>query len=86
MYISKLDTKDLRVLDYGCGHGLIKKMCKKSSVISFDILPELSDVPDWRRVDFDVLVANHVFCAHTAEQLEAFCVDLLKTNKKRVLL
>lgn len=83
IYIGKLNTKGLRVLDYGCGHGLIKKICTKSSIINFDILPELSDVPDWRRVDFDVLVSNHVFLTHTAEQLEAFCIDLLKISKQK---
>lgn len=81
--IGNLNKDGLLVLDYGCGHGLIKKICTKAHVTNFDILPELSDISDWRDADFEVIAANHVFYTHSAEQLEAFCIEVLKISQKK---
>jgi len=50
-------------------------------VIGYDIVPELSDVEDWRSVAFDVLVANEVFYCFSEEQLELLLLELEEKSK-----
>lgn len=66
------------ILDFGCGHGELKRLLPGHRVVGYDILPHLSDVADWRDVDFDVFVANQVFYALEDREL----VNLLKEIKK----
>ena len=59
--IGGLKYRNLRVLDFGSGHGMLKKILRDVEVIDFDIVKELSDVSDWMSVSFDIVVVNEVF-------------------------
>ena len=62
--ISLINTKKkVRILDFGSGYGYLKKINKKFKIriINYDIIKELSDINDWRKVKFDYLVSTHVF-------------------------
>ena len=76
--LGRLERPGLTILDFGCGNGELKRMVK-GKVIGYDVVPALSDVKDWKSVDFDVLVANEVFYSFT----EAELVKLLKALKKK---
>ncbi len=68
--IGDLDSGRKSVLDFGCGHGVLKEMLGGPDyVINYDIVPELSDVEDWCNVEFDVIVANEVFYSFSEESL-----------------
>ena len=56
-----LDKRNLRVLDFGGGYGMLKKLLPDIEVINYDIIKDLSDVDDWKAVSFDVVVANQVY-------------------------
>ena len=51
-----LTRRSIRVLDFGCGNGELKKLLPNANIIGYDIIPHLSDVDDWRKVNFDILV------------------------------
>jgi hypothetical protein len=69
-----------KVLDFGCGIGELKRMLGAGKVVGYDIIPELSDVPHWSGMDFDVLVANEVFYSFSEEVLEALLIELRQKN------
>jgi len=80
--IASLDTRGCIVLDFGCGHGMLKRTVKGSKVVNFDIVPELSDISDWRQQQFDVVVANEVFYSFSQKQLEALLKELFIKNSE----
>jgi hypothetical protein len=49
-------------------------------VIGFGVVAELSDVDDWRKTKFDVVVANEVFFLFTAAQFTEFLAELRALN------
>ena len=78
--VGKLKRPGITVLDFGCGNGELKHILAGASVIGYDIIPSLSDVEDWRAVDFDVLVANEVFYGFSDYELEELLQELKKKN------
>lgn len=79
--IGGLRKRDVKILDFGCGVGKLKKLLG-DKVVGYDIIPELSDVDDWRKVDFDVVVANEVFYLFSEEELRTFLNELYNCNPK----
>lgn len=48
------------ILDYGCGVGHLKKRLPQSSVVGYDIIPELSDIADYRTLKPSKIVLSGV--------------------------
>ena len=81
--------KHIRVLDFGCGFGYLKKKIKKNSnikIINYDIINELTEVKDWRKVRFDYLVSTHVFMYLKKKELEKLLINLRKHNQNLKLI
>jgi SAM-dependent methyltransferase len=78
--IGGLRRPGIAILDYGCGKGELKRLLRGYKVTGYDVIPALSDVADWRSVDFDVLVANEVFYSFSEDQLEELLSDLKEKN------
>ena len=79
--IGMLKIEGIVILDFGCGQSELKKLLPDSKVIGFDIVPELSDISDWRLMNFDVLVANEVFYSFSEEALQKLLEELRSKNK-----
>ena len=80
------NQKDLRILDFGCGFGELKKILGANRVVGYDIIPELSDVLDWRSVEFDVIVANEVFYCFNSDALNSLLLELKNHNPELMLI
>lgn len=80
--VGGLQRPGLTILDFGCGTGELKRMLPGARVIGYDVVPSLTDVPDWRPVDFDVLVANEVFYSFHEAELEGLLKELRGKNPK----
>ena len=78
--IGDLRERNIKILDFGCGLGKLKKLLP-DKVIGYDILPDLSDIDDWEKVNFDVIVANAVFYLMTKNELRKFLNELYQHNK-----
>ena len=79
--ISKNEKKNIKILDFGCGQGYLKKRLKKNKqlkVIGFDVVKELSDVVNWKMVKFDYFLACHVFVYLKKKKFE----NIIKYIKK----
>ena len=79
--IGCLTRPSIRVLDFGCGKGELKKLLPSANIIGYDIIPQLSDVDDWRKVNFDILVSNQVFYTFKEEALDRLLCELKSKNK-----
>jgi hypothetical protein len=80
--VGNLDRPGITILDFGCGSGELKRLLAGAKVVDYDIIPELSDVADWRSVDFDVLTANEVFYSFSERALESLLCELKQKNPK----
>jgi len=79
-----IEIKDLKnssktILDFGCGTGELKKLLKKYSVevINYDTKKEITDIKDWKKINFDILIASQVFYTFNKREL----YNLLKSLK-----
>jgi SAM-dependent methyltransferase len=77
--LGALDRRDVKILDFGCGTGRLRQLLPEQ-VTGYDIIPELSDITDWRNENFDVVVANEVFYLFTREELMLFLARLRRAN------
>jgi SAM-dependent methyltransferase len=77
--LGALDSRDVRILDFGCGTSHLGRFLP-GKVIGYDIIPELSEISDWRMAQFDVVVANEVFYLFDATQLRHFLMELRTVN------
>ncbi|MDP1722754.1 MAG: class I SAM-dependent methyltransferase [Candidatus Gottesmanbacteria bacterium] len=80
--VGALERQGITILDFGCGKGELKRILPNANVIGYDVIPALTDVKDWRGIDFDVLVANEVFYSFAEDQLAALLAELRKKNGK----
>lgn len=78
--VGRLERPGITILDFGCGRGELRRLLVGAKVVGYDIVPELSDVEDWRMVDFDVLVSNEVFYSFSEADLEQLLVELKEKN------
>jgi len=78
--IGRLDErKSLKILDFGCGLKKLKPLIN-NYYIGYDINPEFTEIKDWRKTDFDIVVANSVFMYMTRKELKKFIAELHKKN------
>lgn len=80
--VGALERPGITILDFGCGTSQLKRTLPNANVIGYDIIPALTDVGDWRDVNFDVLIANEVFYSFEEDQLEALLAELKEKNSK----
>ena len=74
-----------KILDFGCGNGYLKKRLgnnKKIKVIGYDIVRELSDVQNWKSVNFDYFVSCQVFTYFKKKKFENIIKYLRKNRFK----
>lgn len=79
--ISDNSKRKIKILDFGCGNGYLKKRSKKNkqlNVIGYDIVKELTDVKNWKIIKFDYFVSCHVFTYLKKKKIE----DIIKYIKK----
>lgn len=74
------DLRNKAVLDFGCGTGELRKMLGGGSVTGYDIMLELSEIKDWKKIKFDTVVANQVFYSMSQEEIKKFITELHQYN------
>jgi len=85
-----IEMGDLRrtegpILDFGCGVGHLKRLLGRDDVVGYDIIPELSDVDDYRRVEPARIVLVNVLEHISLDGIAALLRDFLRMNPKAAL-
>lgn len=83
--IGDLRNRNIRILDFGCGAGKLKKILGEK-VINYDVIPEYSEIRDWTTAPFDLLVSNAVFYLFSEQELKYFLDKLYQVNPRVELL
>jgi len=52
-------SKDSLILDFGCGRQYLKK-ASGLKIIGYDIVPQFTDIDDYRNIKPDIIFCNHV--------------------------
>lgn len=64
------------ILDFGCGHGHLKRRVGRENVVGYDVIPELSEIEDYRQlVPARIVLVNvleHIPVAGIRELLREF--------------
>lgn len=85
MEIGKLRERgSLKVLDFGCGLKKLKPYI--TNYVGYDINKRFTEVNEWQKVDFDIVVANAVFMYMTEKELEMFIKKLYRHNPNAELI
>lgn len=74
------------ILDYGCGVGHLKKKLPGSNVVGYDILPELSDIADYKTLSPQKIVLSGVLEHLQLEEIENLLKNFTKMNPRAILL
>ena len=84
--IGDLDIKKKNILDFGCGYGQLKKKIKINHVLNYDIDPQFTEYDDWRKLNFDIIVANQVFYLFSKNELENLLDELKNKNPELIII
>ncbi|WP_320674084.1 class I SAM-dependent methyltransferase [Prochlorococcus sp. MIT 1341] len=84
--LGNLKNTDKVILDFGCGHGKLKKMLPKSKVIGYDVIQEYSEVTNWRDIPFEIFVANQVFYCMESYEVDEVLKEVKNKNPSTLLL
>ena len=79
------DEKNI-ILDYGCGVGHLKKRLNKPNVIGYDIVPELSEIDDYKKIIPHKIVLSGVLEHLYLNEIEDLLKSFLNINSKAILL
>ena len=79
-------NEEKTILDFGSGLGLLKQKNlqrqNSSIIINYDVIKELSDVEDWKSINFDTIVFCEVLYLIDPEDLKKLLNDLRIINSK----
>lgn len=75
-------SKKKKILDFGCGQGYLKKKIdqKNIKVINYDIIDQFSEIRNWKKCNFDLVVFSQVLMYLDKKKVESIFKYLL--NKK----
>jgi len=86
LLVSTFPKKPLRVMDFGCGTGLLKSFIQEKDttidVDGYDIDPDLSDIEDPWAMSYDIWVFNHVLMYMNEREILDI-LDKIKLMKPR---
>lgn len=82
----KLEEETGLILDYGCGVGHLKKRLKKKNIIGYDIIPELTEIDDYKKVDATKIVLSGVLEHLYLNEIESLLKEFMQTSPRAVLL
>lgn len=74
------------ILDFGCGLGHLKKRLKGKNIIGYDVIKELSDVSDYRKLKPTKIVLSGVLEHIYLDEIKEILKDFKKMNKNAHLL
>jgi len=76
--------QDSLILDFGCGKQFLKKILN-FKIIGYDIVPELTDIKDYKNLKPDVIFCNHVLEHLSLTELKEALDNFKKMKPKFII-
>ena len=80
--IANLNITNKIILDFGCGSKVLSKMLKNQKVLNYDINPNYTEHDDYSKLNFDIVVLNHVLMYMNDEEILSTFRNIKKINMK----
>jgi len=74
------------ILDFGCGYGNLKKRLGKKNIVGYDIIPELTEIDDYKSLKPEKIVLSGVLEHLYLNEIDKLLDDFYMMNPKAVLL
>ncbi len=74
------------ILDYGCGVSHLKRNLNKKNIIGYDIISELSEIDDYKKLKPEKIVLSGVLEHLYLDEIEKLLDDFALMNPRAVLL
>jgi hypothetical protein len=80
--IANLNKSNKIILDFGCGSKVLSKILKNQKVLNYDINPNYTDHDDYKKLNFDIVILNHVLMYMEDEEILSMFRNIKKINAK----
>lgn len=84
--LGNLKKEEGTILDFGCGVGHLKKTLNKKNIINYDIIPELSEISDYRGLKPNKIVLISVLEHLHINEIDKLMNEFLIMNPKAELI
>ena len=78
--IGRLHYANGNILDFGCGEKQLQNVLQRK-IINYDINPKYSEINDYKKLNYEVIVINQVFMYMTKKEIFNFLNSQKKLNK-----
>lgn len=79
--LGNLHNESGLILDFGCGHNHLKRRLISKNVVGYDIIPELSDVKDYKKLKPNVIICNNILEHFTESGIRKKISEFKRMNK-----
>ena len=83
--IGRLDLRNKKILDYGCGNRQLSKLLNKK-ILNYDLNPHYSDFDSINNLKFDIVVINHVLMYLSVKEIKNLFLKIYSINKNAKLI
>ena len=79
--IGNLDKTENIILDFGCGNKILSKRLPKQKILNYDINPNYTEYDNYKKLNFDIVVFNHVLMYMKKEEIISTFENIKKINE-----
>ena len=80
--IGNLNRTNKTILDFGCGSKILSKMLKNQKILNYDLDPRYTEHDDYSKLNFDIVVFNHVLMYINEKEILSIFKNIKKINKE----
>lgn len=81
-----LENENGLILDFGCGVGHLKRKLNQKNVVGYDIIPELSDIDDYRNLKPSKIILISILEHINLDEIDKLLNEFLTMNPKAELM
>jgi len=79
--IGNLDKTNKSILDFGCGSKVLSKKLPGKKILNYDINKNYTEFDDYKKLNFDIVVFNHVLMYMSKMEIISTFDNIKKINR-----